>query len=225
MDLVGRYSQLRGRIQLVGRYSSEGRYIAQRADIVSGQIQLRGRIQLVGRYSSEGGYSQWADIVSGWIQLLCSVPASHAKDPGLIPHNRQDWWHSPVTLLLRDKDMECIVRGVQPGYSARSRVFVIQFGIQYHHDPDYLPYKQKQATGGQSNRFEFNPKLGRQICILLSDCVLLAIDWRHASCTFQVSKCANKCTVQKVGAGAGKRVEDNLAHQTQIKKIFQEQLV
>ena len=29
--------------------------------------------------------------------------------PGLIPaahNNRQDWWHSPVTLLLGDKDIE-----------------------------------------------------------------------------------------------------------------------
>ena len=22
------------------------------------------------------------------------------------PHNRQDWWHNPVTILLGDKDME-----------------------------------------------------------------------------------------------------------------------
>ena len=40
---------------------------------------------------------------------MCSVTASHAKHPGFdsrCPHNRRDWWHSPVTLLLGDKDME-----------------------------------------------------------------------------------------------------------------------
>ena len=40
---------------------------------------------------------------------MCSVTALHAKHPGFdsrCPHNRQDWWHSPVTLLLGDKDME-----------------------------------------------------------------------------------------------------------------------
>ena len=40
---------------------------------------------------------------------MCSVTASHARHPGFDscgPHNRGDWWHSPVTLLLGDKDME-----------------------------------------------------------------------------------------------------------------------
>ena len=40
---------------------------------------------------------------------MCSVTASHARHPEFDsrhPHNRRDWWHSPVTLLLRDKDME-----------------------------------------------------------------------------------------------------------------------
>ena len=37
------------------------------------------------------------------------VSQSHAKDSGFDshrPHNRQAWWHSTVTLLLGDKDMQ-----------------------------------------------------------------------------------------------------------------------
>ena len=40
---------------------------------------------------------------------MCSVTTSHARHPGFDsrhPHNRRDWWHSLVTLLLGDKDME-----------------------------------------------------------------------------------------------------------------------
>ena len=40
--------------------------------------------------------------------LIMFVTASHAKHPGFDSrrlHNRRDWWHSPVTLLLGDKDM------------------------------------------------------------------------------------------------------------------------
>ena len=40
---------------------------------------------------------------------MCSVTASHARHPGLDsrrPHNCWDWLHSPVTLLLGDRDME-----------------------------------------------------------------------------------------------------------------------
>ena len=40
---------------------------------------------------------------------MCSVTASHAKHPEFdspCPYNCWDWLHSPVTLLLGDKDME-----------------------------------------------------------------------------------------------------------------------
>ena len=43
------------------------------------------------------------------LQIKVSGLASNAKDPGFDsrhPHNRQDWWHSPVNLLLGDKDMK-----------------------------------------------------------------------------------------------------------------------
>ena len=40
---------------------------------------------------------------------MCSVIASHSNDlrfNSCRPLNHWDWWHSPVTLLLGDKDME-----------------------------------------------------------------------------------------------------------------------
>ena len=45
---------------------------------------------------------------------MCNVTASHAKDPGFDyhrPYNRQDWWHSPVTLLLGGIQGYGLVRG------------------------------------------------------------------------------------------------------------------
>ena len=45
---------------------------------------------------------------------MCSVKASHAKDPRFDsrrPHNCRDWWQSPATLLLGGQGYG-MVRGV-----------------------------------------------------------------------------------------------------------------
>ena len=78
---------------------------------------------------------------------MCSVTASHAKHPGFnsrCPHNRRDWWHSPVTLLLGDKDMEwleksslvtLLVSWIHIDVDFKFS-YVIQPGMWYRHDPD-----------------------------------------------------------------------------------------
>ena len=48
---------------------------------------------------------------------MCSVTASHAKHAGFdscCPHNRREWWHSPVALLLGDRDMGWLEKSVVP---------------------------------------------------------------------------------------------------------------
>ena len=62
--------------------------------------------------------------------MFRDVTASHAKHPGFYsrhPRNHQNWWHSPVTLLLGDKDMEWLISSLG---------FVIQLGMWYCHEPD-----------------------------------------------------------------------------------------
>ena len=78
---------------------------------------------------------------------MCSVTALHAKHPGSdsrCPHNRWDWWHSPLALLLGDKDIEwlensslitLLVSWIHINVDFKSGLCYTA-GMWYRHDPD-----------------------------------------------------------------------------------------
>ena len=78
---------------------------------------------------------------------MCCVIASQAKDPRFYsrcPHNRQNWWHSHVTQLLGDKDLEWLEEffNLASGNGiilmlTLSWGFVIQLVMWYPYNPDY----------------------------------------------------------------------------------------
>ena len=73
---------------------------------------------------------------------MCSVTASHAKDPGFdsrrLP-NRLKWWLSPVTMQWLEKSslVTLLVNWIQTEVDFNSGHYFTQLGMWYRHDPDW----------------------------------------------------------------------------------------
>ena len=147
---------------------------------------------------------------------MCSVTALYPKHPGFDsrhPHNHQDWWLSPLTLLLGTRIWD---EAGNPGlYNlveqsgvrfVRSHCSSFKKTVALHNAHGSGWYKALNWKAPNAKKHPFQFSLGRYVGSQ-SDCILLAINGEDIQAiNGWVSKCAHKFTYR---TKSGRRKREN----------------